>query len=193
MPRPSLQWGETPRDPSRKRASPRSRVERFLQRRLAEREAEERTVAPTDTTSSPNESPQLGLDLRIANETRRMFGQHAQLHAFFDLVREGLDRGSLQATRLAFTRFRDAIEAHMDVEDKSYFPALRGLRPHLAPQLAQLVLDHAANREDLEELHELLARGSAEEFIRRFADFCDTFAQHEAREEALGAPTNGDN
>ena len=150
-------------------------------------------MAPTDTTTSLNGSPEPGLDLRIANETRRMFGQHAQLRAFFDLVREGLERNSLQATRLAFTRFRDAIEAHMDVEDNSYFPALRGLRPHLAPQLAQLVLDHASNREHLEELHELLARGSAEEFLRLFARFCDAFAVHEAREEALASVKNGDN
>jgi hypothetical protein len=149
-------------------------------------------LAPTDTTSE-NGFAEPGLDLRIAAETKRIFGQHEQLRSFFELVRDGLKRRSLQAARLAFTRFRDAIEAHMDVEDKSYFPALRGLRPHLAPQLAQLVLDHARNREELEELHELLARGSAEEFSHRFAAFCDAFAEHEAREEALGAPRNGDN
>ncbi len=149
-------------------------------------------MARTHTPSSSG-IPEPGLDLRIAAETKRIFGQHAQLRSFFELVGDGLARHSLQAVRLAFTRFRDAIEAHMDVEDKSYFPALRGLRPHLAPQLAQLVLDHARHREELEELHELLERGSAEEFSRRFAAFCDAFAEHEAREEALGTARNGDN
>jgi iron-sulfur cluster repair protein YtfE (RIC family) len=134
-----------------------------------------------------------GLDLRITAETKRIFGQHAQLRSFFELVQDGLERHSLQAARLAFTRFRDALEAHMHVEDSSYFPALRGLRPHLAPQLAQLVLDHTQNRSDLEDLHELLARGSAEEFSRSFAAFCDRFAEHEAREEALAGATNGNN
>lgn len=135
---------------------------------------------------------QPGLDLRIASETRRIFGQHAQLRSFFDLVEDGLSRGSLQAARLAFTRFRDAIEAHIDVEDNSWFPALRGLRPHLAPQLARLVHDHARYREVLEELYDLLARGSAEEFAMKFATFCDDFADHETREEALAEFTQGE-
>jgi hemerythrin-like domain-containing protein len=149
-------------------------------------------LAPTDTSREKGMT-EPGLDLRISSETRRMLGQHSQLHTFFDLVREGLERGSLQAVRLAFTRFRDAIEAHMDVEDNAYFPALRGLRPHLAPQLAQLVLDHARSREEIEEMYELLARGSAEEFRDRFSAFCDAFASHEAREEALSVVPNAEN
>jgi hypothetical protein len=150
-------------------------------------------LAPSDSTSTGYEFSEPGLDLRIEAQTKRIFGQHAQLRSFFELVKEGLERNSLQSARLAFTRFRDAIEAHMHVEDHSYFPALRGLRPQLAPQLAQLVLDHARNREELEELYELLARGSAEEFSRRFSTFCDDFAEHEAREEALGSFKNGEN
>jgi hypothetical protein len=138
-------------------------------------------------------NPHQGLDLRIASETRRMLGQHDQLRAFFELVQDGLQRGSLQSTRLAFTRFRDAIEAHIDVEDSSWFPALRGLRPHLAPQLSQLVLDHARYREELEDLWDLLARGSAEEFSAGFTHFCDDFATHEAREESLARLDDGDN
>lgn len=144
---------------------------------------------------SPSGTPGLtqpGLALRVASETRRVFGQHARLENFFDMVAEALQRGSLQTARIAFTRFRDALEAHIDVEDKSFFPALRGLRPHLAPQLAQLVMDHARYRECLEELHDLLARGSAEEFSRTFTEFCDEFAVHESREESLWAPPSGD-
>jgi hypothetical protein len=135
---------------------------------------------------------QPGLELRVAGETRRVFGQHARLESFFEMVSEALGRGSLQNARIAFTRFRDALEAHIDVEDKSFFPALRGLRPHLAPQLGQLVLDHARYRERLEDLHDLLARGSAEEFSRSFAGFCDEFAVHESREESLWAPPGED-
>jgi hypothetical protein len=146
-----------------------------------------------DSRSRGPSDPEHGLHLRVASETRRILGQHGQLHSFFGLVQDGLARGSLQSTRLAFTRFRDAIEAHIDVEDSSYFPALRGLRPHLAPRLAQLVLDHARYREELEEQWDLLARGSAEEFSARFTHFCDDFALHEGREEALARLGNGEN
>ena len=127
-------------------------------------------------------------------EINLIFGQHSQLHSFFEMVGEALQRGSLQSARLAFTRFRDALEAHIDVEDHQFFPALRGLRPHLAAALAELVRDHARYRQTLEELHEMLARGSAEEFNRGFSKLCDDFAQHEAREEALAEsePSSGD-
>lgn len=131
------------------------------------------------------EVSQPGLDLRIASETKRIFGQHSQLRLFFEMVRESLQRGSLQSARIAFTRFRDALEAHIDVEDHQFFPALRGLKPHLAASLAQLVRDHARYRQILDELHEMLARGSAEEFNAGFGKLCDDFAQHEAREESL--------
>ena len=132
-------------------------------------------------------NPDAGLEARIQQETRRILGQHDQLNTFFLLVIEGVQTGSLQATRLAFTRFRDALEAHIAVEDSSWFPALRGLRPHLAPRLAQLVLDHSRFRERLEELFDELAKGSAESFGDGFAGFCDEFADHEEREEALAA------
>jgi hypothetical protein len=128
---------------------------------------------------------QPGLSLRVASETKRILGQHAQLDAFFQMVDEALARGSMQAARIAFMRFRDAYESHVDVEEHSFFPTLRGLKPHLAPHLAQLVLEHARHREHLDELHELLARGSAEPFSSSFTRFCDELARHEAREEAL--------
>ena len=130
-----------------------------------------------------------GLNLRVATETRRVLGPHAQLNTFFRMVDEALTRGSLQGARISFMRFRDAYEAHMDVEESSFFPALRGLKPHLAPDLSELVLDHARHRELLDELHELLARGSAEPFSQSFTRFCDELARHEAREEALIRPS----
>jgi len=133
-----------------------------------------------------------GLNLRVASETRRVLGQHAQLNSFFRMVDEALARSSLQGARISFMRFRDAYEAHMDVEEHSFFPALRGLKPHLAPHLAEMVLEHTRHREQLDELHELLARGSAEPFSQCFTRFCDELARHEAREEALIRPSSFD-
>ena len=133
-----------------------------------------------------------GLVLRMSSGTRRIFGQHRQLEDFSGMVASSLAGGSLRSTRLAFTRFRDALEAHITVEDQMFFPAVRGMRPGLDADLAQLVLEHARFREHLEELHELLAKGSAEAFGESFGDFRADFAQHEAREEQIiSAATSG--
>ena len=133
-----------------------------------------------------------GLLLRMSSDTRRMFGQHRQLEDFSGLVASALAGGSLRSARLAFTRFRDALEAHITVEDQMFFPAVRGLRPGLDAHLAQLVREHARFREHLDELHELLAKGSAEAFGKSFGDFREDFAQHEAREEQIiSAATSG--
>ncbi len=132
-----------------------------------------------------------GLVFRVSSGARRIFGQHRQLEDFSGMVASALARGSLRSTRLAFTRFRDALEAHITVEDQMFFPAVRGLRPGLDAHLAQLVLEHASFREHLDELHELLAKGSAEAFGESFVAFCADFAQHEAREEQIIAAASG--
>ena len=99
--------------------------------------------------------------------------------------------GSLPSARVTFASFSDALESHITLEEQSFFPAIRGLRKSLGPQLAQLTVDHDRFRQRLEDLHELLARGSAEEFIVVFDEFCDDFAWHEVREERIVAEATG--
>lgn len=143
---------------------------------------------PTSRPSGPGDHEaisQPGLRTRMKLEARRVSSQHRQLDEFHRLVVEALGRGSLQAARLAFTRFRDALEAHIALEDRVFFPALHGLRPDLERDLAALVSEHGDFRVSLEQLHDTLAEGSAETFAEQLDRLVDHVAAHELREEEL--------
>jgi hypothetical protein len=126
-----------------------------------------------------------GLGLRLQSVLRRIESQHEQLRTFADVVDSSVASGSLRSARLGFMSFSDALDAHITMEDQTVFPAVRGLTPEAAPDLTQLIADHARFRHRLDALHDLLARGSAEEFDSDFSAFRDEFATHEAREEGI--------
>ena len=141
----------------------------------------------SDSRNSPGSPMDPGLTLRFPSVARRIVSQHEQLDTFSALVRSSVERGSLRRARRAFTSFRDALDAHVTMEDQTFFPAIHGLNPALGPDLEPLVGDHADFRLRMDDLHEQLARGSVEEFSRAFDDFCIDFSRHEAREEKIVA------
>lgn len=142
---------------------------------MAERGSTERRSATTDS----------GLKLRFPSISRRIASQHDQLDTLAVMVSSSAERGALPSSRLAFSSFSDALQSHIALEDQKFFPAICGLRPSLAPRLAELIADHERFRQCLDDLHELLARGSVEEFAQSFDEFCNDFAQHEVREERI--------
>jgi hypothetical protein len=131
------------------------------------------------------EEPQPGLRLRLRGEATRLSTQHEQLNTFFEMVVSALERGSLASARLSFVRFCDALEAHIGLEDRVFFPALRGLRPDLTEQLTRLVEEHTRIRLELDQLRDLLAAGSAETFGKRFARLGALLSEHERCEDEL--------
>ncbi len=127
------------------------------------------------------------LERRMERFGVRLSAQHRQLDEFFAMVISAVERGSLMAARAAFTRFYDALDAHTTLEDRVFFPALRGLHPRIAAELVRLVEDHDGFRRSLGELSDVLAKGSIEEFSAAFNRFAVVFSQHEEREERLMA------
>lgn len=128
---------------------------------------------------------QHGLRRRMGSEVRRISSQHEQLDIFFSLVSTAVERGSLHGARPAFTRFVDALEAHLTLEDRVFFPALRGLDPELTQDLTELADEHQALRRDLEFLTDLLAAGSLESFAARLETLGEVINAHESREELV--------
>jgi hypothetical protein len=128
---------------------------------------------------------QPGLRLRLRGEAKRLSTQHEQLDTFFDMVASALERGSLNGARVSFVRFCDALEAHISLEDRVFFPALRGLRPDLTEKLTGLVEEHTSVRLELDQLRDLLAAGSAETFSKRFEQLGSFLGEHERREDLL--------
>jgi iron-sulfur cluster repair protein YtfE (RIC family) len=128
---------------------------------------------------------QPGLRLRLRGEAKRLSTQHEQLDTFFEMVESALERGSLNGARASFVRFCDALEAHLSLEDRVFFPALRGLRPDLTKRLTGLVEEHTSLRLELDQLRDLLAAGSAETFSKQFERLGGFLTEHERREDLL--------
>ncbi len=131
---------------------------------------------------------QPGLRMRMAALPKRIAHQHRQLETLFEMVESTLGRRSsegLRPTEVALGRFRDALDAHMTLEDQVHFPALRGLCPEVGAQLAGLVCEHAEFRVDLDALRDLVASGSTESCREAFALLRSRFHDHEEREEIL--------
>jgi len=144
----------------------------------------------SDPKDAGNHRIDPGLALRFPSVVRRVVSQHQQLEEFARQVTGSTAAGALPDARTAFTRFCDALGSHIGLEDSTVFPAIRGLSPSLAPDLAQLVGDHEEFRGRLTSLGELLGRGAAEEFGGAFASFLRDFEDHEAREEKVVARAN---
>jgi hypothetical protein len=126
-----------------------------------------------------------GLALRMRRERRVISAQHRQLDDFYAWLVAALDAGEAPAVFSAFRRFSDALEAHFALEDGLYFPALRGLRPALEPELEALGEDHRALRERLAGLARLVEASPCEACRRPLERLAGDLAEHEGREEGL--------
>lgn len=128
---------------------------------------------------------QPGLRMRVAQESRRISSQHRQLDVLYALVAEALVRGDRAAAGQSFTRFKDALDAHMALEDELYFPALHGLEPQLEAELVGLAADHRRFRTELGRLERSFDAAQLGEAQGALHDFAEGFAAHEQREEEL--------
>jgi hypothetical protein len=121
----------------------------------------------------------------MQREARVISAQHRQLDDFYARVVAALQQESARAARSAFARFADALEAHLALEDGLYFPALRGLRPALAPDLEALCDEHQQLRERLADVARRIDAGACAECARPLEGLADAMADHEMREERL--------
>ena len=128
---------------------------------------------------------QPGLEFRMRRESRVISAQHRQLDEFYRRVAEALDGGQVEAARAAFTRFSDALEAHLALEDGLYFPALRGLRPALERDLELLCDEHQQLRDHLVRVARSVESGACEPCARLLQLLAGDLADHEGREEGL--------
>ncbi|MCA9511645.1 MAG: hemerythrin domain-containing protein [Myxococcota bacterium] len=132
----------------------------------------------------------VGARHRMRYEELRISRQHDQLNALFGAVLSSLYRDAVHCAREAFVRFADALEAHLSLEDRLYFPALHGLRPDLTSKLATLCDEHDALRDRAVVIRMLLSSGERETSRERLDEFAELLADHEAREEELISHAN---
>jgi iron-sulfur cluster repair protein YtfE (RIC family) len=128
-----------------------------------------------------------GLDLRLRREALRVASQHHQLDQFHEVFENALARGDAAAAQQSFARFADALEAHFQLEEQVYFPALHGKDALAASELAELVREHDALRVTLEDIHRALRERDLDACDAAIGAWLPRLVLHERREEALMA------
>jgi hypothetical protein len=127
--------------------------------------------------------PDRGASLRMRLESRRISSQHRQLDTLFGFVAEAVDRRTRAAARAAFTRFQDALDAHLALEESFYFPALHGLHAGLTASLTGFLEDHRQIRSQTEACQLALVETELPACADALAQLAETISEHEAREE----------
>jgi hemerythrin len=117
---------------------------------------------------------------------RSVTEQHRRLDSMFEellaTMREGEEADAVED---AFGRLREALEAHVDHEDRLYYPALSALRPKHRAVLDGLIASHKGFRARLDEISGWLVARDLAAAERAIGAFAGTFAVHEAAEERL--------
>jgi hypothetical protein len=131
------------------------------------------------------ELAEAGLRYRVRRALRQIGEQHLQLHEIRERLGAAIaSREELEA-RDALVRFRHAIGAHFELEDRVFFPALHGLHPEEQPALEALSRDHLGLLAALQRLSPLLEEAAFESFGDGFDAFQRDLAQHERQEEGI--------
>jgi hemerythrin superfamily protein len=132
-----------------------------------------------------------GLRLRMQGEARRIAAQHEELNRLRTAVSERIDRDGAIAALDTFIRFVATLDAHMNLEEEIYFPALHGLDSDAGGELADLTAEHVEVRLDANEIRNLLRNDERSSARRAFDGLVWRIAKHEMAEENLIARVMG--
>lgn len=126
-----------------------------------------------------------GLAQRFETGQRRVSNQHERLNELYAELTRHLESGARHTASAWFRRLRDALEAHLEVEERIYFPALQMFVPTVVPRLEALVRDHARFRDELAAIDHLFVAGAWDSGRVRLFELIDSLRGHEDREEEI--------
>lgn len=125
------------------------------------------------------------------SETQESIGalvaaEHSRLDSLFSEVL-GTLRETAESTAVqdAFLRLREQLEAHLEREDRLYYPALRALRPAHREPVAAIAAAHEAFRSRLAQIEASLGRGALDSVRNGLESLASHFAVHEVAEEQM--------
>ena len=126
-----------------------------------------------------------GVEKRLRFESTRISSQHEKLNQLYAELHREIVRGARHNAFVRFGRFRDALEAHFEVEDRVYFPAVHGFHPAEAALLDELAREHEGFRRELIRIDRLLEAHEPEESSELLAGLVSRLVVHEQKEDAL--------
>ena len=131
------------------------------------------------------ESMETGLRFRLKRAARQIGEQHRDLDRICLELGEALADGAVNDARDAFQRYCSAVEAHFNLEEEVFFPAIHGLHPEQGDELESLSRDHGELSKELQQMAEQMLRSGVEAFASSFQTHLQALAAHEGREEQL--------
>ena len=110
--------------------------------------------------------------------------EHSELDVMIDALLSTIDRGSAAAASDALEDLAAGLQAHLEVEEKVYFPLIERLAPEHAKSVGQARLAHLDLREHIGSLRDQLAAGqldTARGIVAKLLEKLRTHEQMEAR------------
>jgi hemerythrin len=108
------------------------------------------------------DSEQRGLRHRLRRIAGQIDDQHRHLRRFQEELRGAITPSSSAGAAPACARFRDALLAHFELEERLFFPALHGFDRSTEPTLVELQDRHISLRQEIERLHSLISEDAAD-------------------------------
>ncbi len=130
---------------------------------------------------------QPGLRRRLEQEGSGIATQHRQIRELITQLERQLQDSSRDTCQATLSKLRRALRAHFTLEEDVIFPALRGLNPDLASDLAALDREHRSLWEQLEGVERTVDGALVEDATASFASFRRDLRSHEITEETLFA------
>jgi len=132
-----------------------------------------------------------GLRHRLRRALRQTAQQHVHLRSLHARLDDALERGAVDAVRVAAEKLHTALQAHFELEDAVIFPAFHGLAQRSAQDLNALAREHRRYLAELERLRTQLDVAALATFAGDYRSFSAAVGDHERREEALLSSLEG--
>ena len=126
-----------------------------------------------------NDGFRTGLHRRLERANQQIKNQHERLRGLLRDAEAAARDGHF--LREPLHRLREGLDAHFDIEESISFPALHGLEPDCAAEIALLCADHRAFLEELARLLDADEPDAPARVLR----LGSALGNHERREEDL--------
>ncbi|MCP4038956.1 MAG: hemerythrin domain-containing protein [bacterium] len=116
----------------------------------------------------------------------RLIGEHRRIESLI----EALERGFASCEPCAqlwesFGQFCEELQAHIEREDRLYFPAITALRPDLKAPLEELTAVHVSLSDQLRRIGDHLGHDDEQGAADVFRSLSQAFHTHEDAEEQI--------
>ena len=141
----------------------------------------------TNTNVRADATNDAGIRRRMRSEEQWLAAQHVQQNRFRGVVSAGIDRDGATGALDTFLRMAAALDVHMMLEEKVYFPVLQGLRADVRAEIEELIAEVDVIRRDPAGIRRLLWANDGVKARIEFDDLAARFTLHELIEEKLVA------